>query len=704
MKTKVSSAIALCGTEQADAPGRILKAGPMQVEFDNGQLRYLKVNGVEVLRAIGFLVRDENWGTYAPKISGLRIDQRADGFSVAFHAVCSRKGQEIAYDARIEGTKEGNLVFDGTAVPKTDFLTARTGFVVLHPLTGVAGHAVEVEHVDGKIVKDKFPEQVNPVQPFLNIRALTHEVSPGLKATVRMEGDTFEMEDHRNWTDASFKTYVRPLILPWPYTLKAGEKVSQSIKVTLSGGAKGRTNAGAQGAVEVRLGAATWKSLPPIGLGMPAEEIAHSVARLDLLRRAAPKFLICHFDPRQKHGLRELYGYRVLCEQGGADCVLEAVVESVDGYRQELQRLAGLVRDSGLKLSAIAVCPVGDLKSVLPGGPRPPAPALEELYAAARAAFPGVALGGGMFSFFTELNRKRPPAKLLDFVHNTTCPIVHAADDRSVMETLEALPYQVKTARSFIGKTAYRIGPTAIGCRDNPHGATWTAGLPDQAGAAPARAVRRGVDARLHRHLRPHRRAVGRAGRADRAARHRLAQGRSPATGLRRAGRHAGVPGVPCGQRARAQRRAETGCGGFLRRRQDPGPCLQGEAGHHAVARQSQRGTAGGEDQRRRRRHRRHGAGRSQLCAGDDRPGRLPVALETDEVNAETGALRGRGAVDRRLNYSPTRRRPAPPCPCRAITSSSPSVFRCRAVPPASTGPAATRPASASRRCPSQTT
>ncbi|HEX7951951.1 MAG TPA: hypothetical protein VF523_02655, partial [Burkholderiales bacterium] len=110
----------------------------------------------------------------------------------------------------------------------------------------------------------------------------------------------------------------------------------------------------------------------------------------------------------------------------------------------------------------------------LPGGPRPPAPPLEDLYAAARAAFPGVRLGGGMLSFFTELNRKRPPAKLLDFVVNTTCPIVHAADDRSVMETLEALPYQVTTARSFIGKTAYRIGPSGIGCRDNPHGATWT--------------------------------------------------------------------------------------------------------------------------------------------------------------------------------------------------------------------------------------
>jgi hypothetical protein len=79
-----------------------------------------------------------------------------------------------------------------------------------------------------------------------------------------------------------------------------------------------------------------------------------------------------------------------------------------------------------------------------------------------------------MFSFFTELNRKRPPAALLDFVHNGTCPIVHAADDRSVMETHEALPYQITTARSFIGKTPYRIGPSSIGCRDNPHGQTFT--------------------------------------------------------------------------------------------------------------------------------------------------------------------------------------------------------------------------------------
>ena len=119
-------------------------------------------------------------------------------------------------------------------MPKTDFLTARTGFVVLHPLKGVAGFPVDIEHVDGT-GREQVPRARESDPAVARIRSLTHEVLPGLKATVRMEGDTFEMEDHRNWTDASFKTYVRPLALPWPYTLKAGEPVKQSVTVMLSG-------------------------------------------------------------------------------------------------------------------------------------------------------------------------------------------------------------------------------------------------------------------------------------------------------------------------------------------------------------------------------------------------------------------------------------------------------------------------------------
>ena len=52
-----------------------------------------------------------------------------------------------------------------------------------------------------------------------------------------MEGDTFEMEDQRNWTDASYKTYVRPLALPWPYLIAKGETIDQKVTLTVSGSA-----------------------------------------------------------------------------------------------------------------------------------------------------------------------------------------------------------------------------------------------------------------------------------------------------------------------------------------------------------------------------------------------------------------------------------------------------------------------------------
>lgn len=470
----VPAAIKRCGTEQPDVIGRLLRAGPLSVELDNGNLRYLKVGGVEVLRALAFLVRDENWGTYVPTLSDLVVDQRADGFSVSYRATCERGGMRLVCEAHIDGGSDGSLTFSGSATPDTDFVTCRTGFVVLHPLQGVAGQRVTVEHVDGTVQVSTFPAQVDPVQPYLSVRALTHEVAPGLNAIVRMEGDTFEMEDHRNWTDASFKTYVRPLALPWPYTLKAGETVTQRVSLRLEGRAlKPRKSPRAE-AIEITLGQVTGGRMPMIGLGMPAEEITAATGALELLKGVAPQLLICQFDPRAQHGRCELDGYKALCAATGARCELEIVVASVDAFEPELQRIGALVREAALPLEAVALCPVGDLKGVLPGSVRPPAPPLDALYRAARAAFPGIRLGGGMFSFFTELNRKRPPAELLDFVHNVTCPIAHAADDRSVMETLEALPYQVATARGFIGKTAYRIGPSSIGCRDNPYGQTPT--------------------------------------------------------------------------------------------------------------------------------------------------------------------------------------------------------------------------------------
>ncbi len=473
----VDRAIMLCGTAQPDSVGRILSNGPVSVEFRDGQLRYLRYRGVEVLRGVGFLVRDENWGTYVPSITRLKVDQQRRQFTVSYRATCRKGEQQLVFDVRIEGRADGSVHFSGKARARTDFLTARTGFVVLHPLTGTVGQAVELEHVDGRRERSVFPRKVDPVQPFLNLRAMTHEVLPGVRASVRMEGEAFETEDHRNWTDASFKTYVRPLAKPWPYVIKAGQIVEQSVVVSFEAPkpAPAAGRARRAGGLQVVLGRTSRATMPVVGLGVPAEEVEASLAVVDRIRLAAPGRLIGHFDTRRGHGIQVLRAYRELVEQTGAAFTLEIVATSVERHAWELSMIAREMAEAGLRPDAVAVVPVGDLKSVLPGGERPPAPPLANLYASARHAFPGAQLGGGMFSFFTELNRKRVPAELLDFVHNTTCPTVHAADDRSVMETLEALPHQVLTARSFIGRTPYRIGPSAIGCRDNPHGETYTA-------------------------------------------------------------------------------------------------------------------------------------------------------------------------------------------------------------------------------------
>ena len=48
-----------------------------------------------------------------------------------------------------------------------------------------------------------------------------------------MNGDVFEMEDQRNWSDASYKTYVRPLSLPWPYVMEQGVVNRQSVELSI---------------------------------------------------------------------------------------------------------------------------------------------------------------------------------------------------------------------------------------------------------------------------------------------------------------------------------------------------------------------------------------------------------------------------------------------------------------------------------------
>src|SRR5690606_31575874 len=134
------------------------------------------------------------------------------------------------------------------------------------------------------------------------------------------------------------------------------------------------------------------------------------------------------YDPLAGHDAAVLDAYARLLTAYPAVATLECVLPCLETPDAEMQKVAAAVRNAGLLLSAIAVSPAPDLKSTPPGSVWPACPPLETVYAAARRAFPDLPLGGGMFSYFTELNRKRPPVRLLDFITHTTSPLVHAAD------------------------------------------------------------------------------------------------------------------------------------------------------------------------------------------------------------------------------------------------------------------------------------
>jgi hypothetical protein len=470
MGKKPSHAIKLFGTDAPDGKRRELRAGPISAVFDSGALRHIRYHGEEVLRGIAYLARDKDWGTYAPAIENLRIRENKQGFAIDYQATCKDKDQAIHYSAKIEANSDGTLKFSADATPLSDFLTNRTGFVVLHPLAGTVGGPVEVIHTDGKKEKRKFPKIISPGQPIFEIRSLKHQPLSGVTVTVLMEGNKFEMEDHRNWMDASYKTYVCSLLDPWPYTLEKGKSFSQSITLTVSGKPPRSRSARSAVTTTVTLGDTRGRT-PEIGLGVPMAEAAAALAEADLVAAAKPRALVCQIDGRERGQEEAAANFSEVSRRTGAPVTLEIILPAREPADKEVAAIASAVNAAGLIPASVVITQMHDLKSFQPNTPRPWGPTYEEMAAAARASFPDAKLGGGMLSYFTELNRKPTPKGVFDFITHTGCPIVHAPDDISVMETLETLPWIFSSARAMIGKVPYHIGPTSIPCRDNPYGA-----------------------------------------------------------------------------------------------------------------------------------------------------------------------------------------------------------------------------------------
>mgnify|MGYP003694348927 CR=1 FL=1 len=167
------------------------------------------------------------------------------------------------------------------------------------------------------------------------------------------------------------------------------------------------------------------------------------------------------------------------------------------------------------------------------------------------------------------------------------------------METLEALPFQVSTARSLhrrVPGTAWAparsaAATTRMARRSRPTrticACAWRRWIRACAGSSARRGpsatsppcARTGIDALT-------------IGAPTGPLRHHLSQGRIRTTVLRRPGRAGGVPGVPCDQRAHPRRRREASSMRPVQRSEGAMPGLPCRGWHHAVAGQPDGRTA----------------------------------------------------------------------------------------------------------------
>jgi hypothetical protein len=455
----VSKQLILRGTDEPLPEPVPLRAGPLTMIFEAGDLRRICLGDREIVRRIYVAVRDLNWDTVPAVLSDLSIDRGRDSFSITFQAQHRRGELDFAWVGTIRGDSSGTLTYAMEGVARTTFLRNRLGLCVHHPIRECAGQPCVIEQVDGPILQGSFPLTIAPQQPFKSVRAISHEVAEGLRAEVRFAGEVFEMEDQRNWTDASFKTYSTPLDLPFPVEVSEGTVISQTVTLTLEGDLPGLLEPPAADLVTITLGANSAVPLPPVGLGTAShgrplgpEEIArlkalhlsHLRLDLDLSRDDFPARL------------------------GAASSEAAAV---------------GVPLEVALFLSARACSELESLLATL-GEIRPAVrrwlifhveeKSTDECWVSLVRIYlnrhdPSARIGAGTNAYFAELNRGRPQVGPLDLVGYSINPQVHAFDNVSLIENLHAQAATVESARRFFEGLPVVVGPITLRPRFNPN-------------------------------------------------------------------------------------------------------------------------------------------------------------------------------------------------------------------------------------------
>ncbi len=237
----------------------------MLFDPSSGWFRQISMESAEVVQAVYPAVRRHDWATIPYAIKKLRFIEDDGRFEICYEAETTEAAQKLGFTLTAAGSATEGLVIKFEGEPGVEFASNRIGLCLLHPAALCAGREYRVTGADGQEGEGRFPNWISPNTVQSGMVAIRHEVAPGVPLEMVFEGDLFEMEDQRNYSDDSFKSYSTASGQKQPWTARPGEKIVQTIRIRIPG-------AGAQSGVveppfvDVDFGPAGEDKLPMLGV------------------------------------------------------------------------------------------------------------------------------------------------------------------------------------------------------------------------------------------------------------------------------------------------------------------------------------------------------------------------------------------------------------------------------------------------------
>jgi D-apionolactonase len=428
-----------------------LRAGRLAAAMDGADLIDLRWGGFAAASRIQVTVRDRDWGTLTPSLLSQTVERSNDGFRVKVEAVHDDGAIGFSWRGTIEADDRA-LTFELDGVAERDSVYRRIGICVLHPWRPYVGARFSATTPAG-LARGRFPEEIAPQVrkagryfPMIEaFSALAIEFPGGVAADLRFDGELFELEDQRNWTDPSFKSYPTPLARSEPRVLRRGERVRQRVAIALSGEPPAAVDD--EGPAVIAIGRPNGRVVPGVGMSAPADPVADP-AHLRVEVRAG------HPDAA------------ALAESAATALPLEIAL-LVEPDASDVRTVAPAL--AGLRIARILVH--------REDGETTPAELVAEVRDRLGAPYRPIPFVGGTADHFSELNRNPPDASPEDGISFAISPEAHAVDERSLMETIEIQRQVVRRSRELAGGAPILVTPVTLTTHlGTPFAEAWTVG------------------------------------------------------------------------------------------------------------------------------------------------------------------------------------------------------------------------------------